>query len=52
MAQLHSQAVVQAHAQVALPLHSLVEALAVLEVQESAQEATLELTLEAALAAA
>lgn len=51
MAQVHSPEVVPAHAQVALALHSPGQALAVLEAQEAAQEATLELTWEAALAA-
>lgn len=53
MAQLHSPAVISAHGQVvALALHSPVQALGVLEVQEAAQEAILEFTQEAALAAA
>lgn len=53
MVHLHSPAVVLAQAPVvSLALHSLVQALAVLEVQGAAQEATLEFTWEAALAAA
>lgn len=48
MAQVHSPAPASAHAQVASPLHSLVQALAILELQEAAREATLEVAWEAA----